>query len=99
MILIDVNKQSLIAKSFYVVEESVKYLKIKFSFSDDWNDYQKTAIFTSETGGAVEVLLAEESSLYAKDGAYYVPHEVIKAPSFELCVLGTKNESKIQQMA
>ncbi len=95
MILIDVNGQSLFVRNPAIVEESVKYLKVYFDFTNDWDGYSKTAVFKGEEGEAYEVILDENSLLYAGDGAFFVPHEVIIAPSFSLSLVGSKDDSKI----
>ncbi len=95
MISIEVNGQNLFVRNPDIVEESVKYLKVSFSFSKDWEGYNKAAIFKGEEGEPIEVILNEESTLYAGDRAFFVPHEVINAPKFYVSLVGYKDDSKI----
>lgn len=95
MILIEVNGQSLFVKNPEIVEESVKYLRAAFSFSKDWKGYSKAAIFKGVEGEPKEVILEEASNLYAGDGEFFVPHEVIKSPKFYVSLVGYKDDSKI----
>jgi len=63
-----------------VVEKSRNYLTCAFSFSDDWKDVKKTALFTSASGESYEVILEEDTCL--------VPWEVINNPHFTVSVVG-----------
>ena len=48
MIIAKVKNQNVNLCYDDVVSDSVKYLKIRFEFSDDWLGYTKTAIFHNE---------------------------------------------------
>lgn len=96
MIFSKVNNQSLNLSYDEVVSDSVKYLKIGFEFSNEWNGYVKTAIFRNEGQDiAFSVLMVEGEPLYLGDDICLVPHEVIKAPEFTVSVCGIKNDSII----
>ena len=95
MILVEVNGQSLFVKKPVIAEESVKYLKASFSFSKDWDGYSKVAFFKTEDGEPLKVILDESNDLYAGDGAYFVPQEVMVFPHFYVSLSGSKGDSKI----
>lgn len=63
-----------------VVENSVDYLQIKFTFTEDWNNTTKIAFFTygSET----------YSEVIGEDGTCYVPVEANKYPGFSFSLTG-----------
>lgn len=96
MIICNVKNQ--ITDLFYddVVSDSVKYLKICFKFSDDWDSYIKTAIFRNDRADiTITVLLEDGEPLYEGDGICLVPYEVIKSPDFTVSAFGVKDESII----
>lgn len=62
-----------------VVADSRNYLEAYFMFSPDWDNIPKTAVFSYEDD-CYEVLI--------KNNECKVPHEVIKAPEFQLSVFG-----------
>lgn len=66
-----------------VVENSVDYLQIKFTFTEDWNNTTKIAFFTygSET----------YSEVIGEDGTCYVPVEANKYPGFSFSLIGYGN--------
>ena len=63
-----------------VVANSKNYLKCKFSFSEEWNGINKTAIFSSSKDVSYCVLLDEDMCT--------VPWEVIEYPYFAVSVYG-----------
>ena len=94
LIFSKVNNQTV--ELFYddVVSDSVRYLKIGFEFSNDWQGYAKTAIFHNENENiTITVLLLEGEPLYLGSNICLVPHEVIKSPDFTVSVVGIKGES------
>ncbi|MBO4433042.1 MAG: hypothetical protein J5852_05875 [Clostridia bacterium] len=96
MIIAKVKNQNI--NLFYddVVSNSVKYLKIRFEFSNDWSGYTKTAIFHNEyTDTTVTVLMVSGETLYIGENTCLVPHEVIKSPEFTVSVCGVFGESTI----
>ena len=96
MIISKVKNQSVNLYYDDVVSDSVKYLKIHFEFSDDWNGYTKTAIFHNEnTDKTVTVLMVNGEPLYLGDDTCLVPHEVIKSPQFTVSVCGILGDSTI----
>ena len=95
MIDINVIGQRVTRKSADIVAESVRYLKVRFAFSEDWSDYSKTAIFKDRYGKVYRILLNEKSSYCAEDDTFFVPFEVINAPYFKVAVLGEFGDSRI----
>lgn len=59
-----------------VVRDSVNYLHVNFSFSEEWTG-DKTAVFKSKSGIAYNVLVGS-------DGSCLVPWEVLKEEYFEV---------------
>ncbi len=100
MIFAKINGQSVRIRNDEVVSDSVEYLKVKFEYSDDWQGYTKTAVFTNEAlDKSVAVVLEEGSSLYIGENTCLVPYEVIKAPEFRVSVFGIKGDSLITASA
>ena len=89
MIDINVIGQRVTVKSADIVAESVKYLKVRFAFSEDWSDYSKTAIFKGKDGSIYQLLLS------GAENEIFVPFEVIKSPYFKVAVLGELGDSRI----
>lgn len=85
------NQRVIRFDEFTVVADSRNYLKAQFTFSSEWNNKIKTAVFVNN-GVAYNVLLVEDKCT--------VPHEVIKNPSFSVSVFGgdliTANVAEIQ---
>jgi len=71
-----------------VVSDSVNYLTANFTFSEDWDQCQKTAIFKHITSDPLTVIIAE-------DGTCTIPWEVIKAYDFSVSVFGTSDKGLI----
>jgi len=63
-----------------VVSDSVGYLYVKFTFSSDWDNLVRSAVFVAEDGTAIRVPLVDDMCL--------VPHEVIKAPCVHISAYG-----------
>ena len=96
MIIAKVKNQNVNLCYDEVVSDSVKYLKIRFEFSDDWLGYTKTAIFHNERQDTtITVLMVSGEPLYIGDNVCLVPHEVIKSPHFTVSVVGISGESTI----
>lgn len=76
-----VSEQTLTLESKQnVVADSLNYLTCHFTFTDEWKDITKTAVFISNTDAVYNVIL--------KDDCCEVPWEVIEAPSFRVSVFG-----------
>lgn len=88
MIKAKITGQKLEAYFDTVASESKNYLKVNFSFSDDWDGYAKTAVFKSadETQSIGVVLENDECT---------VPYEIIYESGFSLSVYGIKGDSRI----
>ena len=70
-----------------IVADSIKYLAVRFNFSDEWKGTKKTVVFLYD-GYSYNVLLDENEIAI-------VPHEVIKSPGFNLSIYGTNNGMRI----
>lgn len=68
--------------NYYVVADSVNYLKIDFNFTQDWQDFGKLVTFRN----GQQVI-----TIQLKDDSCIVPWEVIKTPSFIFSIVGSKD--------
>ncbi len=75
------------------VSDSVKFDTVKFTFPDSWNGYTKTAVFKTEDGEILNVVLEADNPLCLNDNECYIPYEVIKSPRFYLSVFGVFGDS------
>lgn len=92
MIKANVYKKKLEVENF-TVADSVKFDKVRFTFPDDWEGYTKTAVFKTENGQTINVILDKTNPLCVNENECYIPHEVLKAPHFYLSVFGVLGES------
>ena len=75
------------------VSDSIKHETVKFLFSDNWKDYQKTAVFSAEGVEPINILLSGENKLCVAEDECYIPFEVLKSDSFLLSIFGVKGDS------
>lgn len=76
-----VNEQTLTLMSKQsVVANSLNYLDAKFTFSEEWQDAVKTAVFVSPTEEVIKQILVNDMC--------EVPWEVIGNPGFRVSVFG-----------
>jgi hypothetical protein len=75
------------------VSDSVKHETVKFSFADNWKDYLKTAVFSTDEVDAINVALNRENMMCISEDECYIPHEVLKGKGFYLSVYGVKGDS------
>lgn len=76
-----VNEQTLTLTSKQsVVANSLNYLDAKFTFSEEWQDAVKTAVFVSPTEEVIKQILVNDMC--------EVPWEVIGNPGFRVSVFG-----------
>ncbi len=94
MLIAEILPNEQITVSETVVADSIKHEKVKFIFSDEWEGYQKTAVFGFDEQSYNVVLNAENDLCTAEDECY-VPFEVLKAPYFTISVFGVLGESRI----
>lgn len=88
MIKAKITGQKIEAYFDTVASESKNYLKVNFSFSDDWDGYAKTAVFKSaDETQSIGVLLENDECT--------VPYEIIYESGFSLSVYGIKGDSRI----
>ncbi|MEE0946141.1 MAG: hypothetical protein U0M42_04845 [Acutalibacteraceae bacterium] len=96
MIYSEVNGQKIVIFHDTVVADSVNFLAIKFVYSDEWQGYAKTAIFSvPEKSISVSLLLDDTSNNYVGDETYIVPFEVIREAGFHVSLYGIKDSSRI----
>lgn len=74
------------------VSDSAKHETIKFLFSDNWKDYQKTAVFSAKGVEPINIVLDAQSDLCISDDECYIPFEVLKGDEFTLSVFGVNGE-------
>ncbi len=74
------------------VSDSVKHETVKFLYSDNWKNYQKTAVFSAEGVEPVNILLSNENNLCVSEDECYIPFEVLKGDSFMLSVFGVDGD-------
>ncbi len=75
------------------VSDSVKHETVKFLFSDNWKNYQKTAVFSAEGVEPINIVLDGENELCVSENECYIPFEVLKGDRFMLSVFGVLDES------
>ena len=97
MICVEVHSNNVLALRSdtlsNAVSDSIKHETIKFLFPDNWNNYQKTAVFSAVGVEPINVLLCEESSLCLSKDECYIPFEVLKGDCFEVSVFGVLDET------
>lgn len=86
-----VNKQRLLRKPdcdfSHIVAGSVGYLRAKFYFSSEWNEYKKAASFWLNG--------EEHARLLDENNSCDIPHEVLTEKVFEVSITGALNGSMI----
>lgn len=88
MLTFSVNKQIITRTDVNKpVSNSVDYLKATFSFSSDWDDTMKTAIFKRGLATVKAVVLEDDTCL--------VPWEIIHANGFQVSIVGVGNGQRI----
>lgn len=97
MICVEVHSNNVLALRSdtlsNAVSDSIKHETIKFSFPDNWNNYQKTAVFSAVGVEPINVLLCEENPLCLSKDECYIPFEVLKGDCFEVSVFGVLDET------
>ncbi len=76
------------------VSDSIKHETVKFLFSENWDNYQKTAVFTTDGIDPICVVLDNENALCISENECYIPFEVLKGDGFNLSVFGIKGEHR-----
>ena len=97
MICVEVHSNNVLALRSdtlsNAVSDSIKHETIKFLFPDNWNNYQKTAVFSAVGVEPINVLLCEENPLCLSKDECYIPFEVLKGDCFEVSVFGVLDET------
>lgn len=97
MICVEVHSNNVLALRSdtlsNAVSDSIKHETIKFLFPDNWNNYQKTAVFSAVGVEPINVLLCEENQLCLSKDECYIPFEVLKGDCFEVSVFGVLDET------
>lgn len=97
MICVEVHSNNVLAvrnDTFAnAVSDSVKHETVKFLFSDNWKDYQKTAVFSAAGVDPINIVLNGENKLCVAEDECYIPFEVLNGDSFILSVFGVSGES------
>lgn len=92
MIEVQICQNRLIAK-FDTISDSAKFDTVKFMFPESWNGFQKTAVFKGVDNQIFNVVLNSDNDLCIGENECYIPHEVLKTPSFKLSVFGVSEDS------
>lgn len=69
--------------NYYVVADSVNYLKLDFQFTADWQNFAK--LITFRNGLTILTIALDEND------SCIVPWEVIKTPAFIFSIVGSKD--------
>lgn len=75
------------------VSDGVKFDTVTFVFPEKWKNYQKTAVFKTDDGVKVNVLLDAANPLCLSEEECYIPYEVLVSPCFYLSVFGINGDS------
>lgn len=98
MISVEVHSNNVLTVSndFFAnaVSDSIKHETVKFLFTDNWKDYQKTAVFTADGVEPVCIVLDTQNYLCLSEDECYIPYEVLQGNSFNLSVFGIKGDSR-----
>lgn len=92
MIEVQICQNRLITK-FDTISDSAKFDTVKFIFPENWNGFQKTAVFKGVDNQIFNVVLNSDNNLCIGENECYIPHEVLKAPGFKLSVFGVLGDS------
>lgn len=88
------GQQINIIKKPSIIEDSIKYLKMKVSFSEEWKNLQKNIIF-------IHKKIKKKIPLsFLNEQEFFVPSEVIKKPEFSFGFYGelVENEQVIKRI-
>lgn len=76
------------------VSDSIKHETVKFLYTDNWKDYQKTAVFAAEGVEPINVVLDEQNNQCVAHDECYIPFEVLEGDRFTLSVYGVNGDSR-----
>lgn len=76
-----------------LVSDSIKHETVKFFFGNEWEKYQKTAVFSAEGLEPINIVLNKESPYCISEDQCYIPFEVLKGDYFKISVFGVFGES------
>ena len=86
---LEVNAQKLTCLTDeYIAADTVNYIGCKFSFSEEWNGFIKTAVFSSGT---------DNYSVLLEDSMCIVPKEVLSGV-FGISVYGTQTDTEYKRI-
>ncbi len=88
-----VSENNILSVNGSAVSDSVKFVKIHFSFPKTWDGFTKTVTFKN-ADIKCSVLLNEKNELCTGTDECYIPHEVIKTPMLSFAVFGIFEGSK-----
>lgn len=75
------------------VANGVMHETVKFLFSDNWKPYQKTAVFSAEGVGSINIVLDSQNPLCIDENECYIPQEILTCEHFTLSVFGINGDS------
>lgn len=76
--------------SLPIVENTLNYMRLKFTFSDEWTDKIKTAVFEYNGRAYGQILIDDEC---------YIPHEALHLPGFKFAVFAAEGNQVIRTTA
>jgi len=94
MITVTVLPNNTLNVAESTVSDGVLFDKVSFSFPKSWENFTKTALFSTEDGTAISVVLNESNPLCTAENQCYIPFEVLKFPGFYISVFGINGNSK-----
>lgn len=88
-----VSENNILSVNGSAVSDSVKFVKIHFSFPKTWDGFTKTVTFKN-ADIKCSVLLNEKNELCTGTDECYIPFEVLKIPAFTFAVYGISEDRK-----
>ena len=88
-----VSENNILSVNGSAVSDSVKFVKIHFSFPKTWDGFAKTVTFKN-ADIKCSVLLNEKNELCTGTDECYIPFEVLKIPAFTFAVYGISEDRK-----
>ena len=78
-----------------IISDSIKREKVKFDFTEEWEGFIKTAVFSYGDDTVINIILNGENELCTAEDECYIPFEVLKSPCFSISVFGLKGDIRL----
>ena len=92
MINVNLIEQICVVPQCDVISDTENVYTAQFTFSEEWAEYEKTAIYICGKTIKKILLVPENSDYYVSENTYLIPNEVIKANGFYISVVGMKDK-------